>query len=324
MCVLMAAILPDRHDSRVDTMLAGPLPDYSFSGAVAHDRLGERRRDEHFLRATWHDEQTRVLVLRGRDLAVEPHNGRLRVLSPQTAPAGQRMLLGSLDGSVYYLVLVDDAEADTTGTDGEYAGLRSLATQLDDHEAALAVHAVSLGGWHQRHPRCSVCGNWTEVADAGASRQCPVCSTQHFPRTDPAVIMLIVDDDDRCLLGHNSARPEGWYSTLAGFVEPGESPEQAVRREVMEETGIRVGDVTYAGSQPWPFPSSLMLGYFGRALSTEVSVDGDEITSARWFTREEMAREMAAGDLGVPTTISIAGALVTRWYGSQLPTPHVG
>jgi NAD+ diphosphatase len=303
-------------------MLAGPLPDYAFSGAVAHDRLGERRRDEAFLAAVWADERTRVVIMRGQELAIEPKSRRLRLWSPMSAPAGERMLLGSLDGAVYFMVLTDD---DQPETGGEYAGLRTLATSLDERESALAVHAISLGGWHQRHPRCSVCGNRTDIADAGASRQCPVCSAQHFPRTDPAVIMLIVDDDDRCLLGHNSARPDGWYSTLAGFVEPGETPEQAVRREVMEETGIRVGEVTYAGSQPWPFPSSLMLGYFGKALSTDVTVDGDEITHARWFTRAELGREVAAGDLAIPsTTVSIAGALVTQWYGAELPQPPSG
>jgi NAD+ diphosphatase len=303
-------------------MLAGPLPDYAFSGAVAHDRLGERRRDEAFLAAVWADERTRVVIMRGQELAIEPKSRRLRLWSPMSAPAGERMLLGSLDGAVYFMVLTDD---DQPETGGEYASLRTLATSLDERESALAVHAISLGGWHQRHPRCSVCGNRTDIADAGASRQCPVCSAQHFPRTDPAVIMLIVDDDDRCLLGHNSARPDGWYSTLAGFVEPGETPEQAVRREVMEETGIRVGEVTYAGSQPWPFPSSLMLGYFGKALSTDVTVDGDEITHARWFTRAELGREVAAGDLAIPsTTVSIAGALVTQWYGAELPQPPSG
>jgi NAD+ diphosphatase len=303
-------------------MLAGPLPDYAFSGAVAHDRLGERRRDEAFLAAVWADERTRVVIMRGQELAIEPKSRRLRLWSPMSAPAGERMLLGSLDGAVYFMVLTDD---DQPGTGGEYASLRTLATSLDERESALAVHAISLGGWHQRHPRCSVCGNRTDIADAGASRQCPVCSAQHFPRTDPAVIMLIIDDDDRCLLGHNSARPDGWYSTLAGFVEPGETPEQAVRREVMEETGIRVGDVVYAGSQPWPFPSSLMLGYFGKALSTDVTVDGDEITHARWFTRAELGREVAAGDLAIPsTTVSIAGALVTQWYGAELPQPPSG
>jgi NAD+ diphosphatase len=296
-------------------MLAGPLPDYPFAGG-GYDRLAERRRDEAFLAAAWEDQRSRVVVMRGQELAAQPDGAGLRRLSPQEAPAGQRMLLGALDGIVHFLVLVDEAAADA-GL--ELAGLRSLASAASDDLSALAVHAVALGGWHQRHPRCSVCGSSTEVADAGASRRCPSCSAQHFPRTDPAVIMLVVDDADRCLLGHNAARAEAWYSTLAGFVEPGETPEQAVRREVMEETGVGIGEVRYAGSQPWPFPSSLMLGYFAQATSTQIRVDGDEITHARWFTRPELARDVEAGRLIVPTRVSIAGALLTRWYGQELP-----
>jgi len=183
------------------------------------------------------------------------------------------------------------------------------------------VHAVALAQWHARHPCCAVCGARTEVEQAGASRRCPRCSTQHFPRTDPAVIMLVVDDDDRCLLGHNAARDVTWYSTLAGFVEPGETLEDAVMREVAEETGVVVDEVTYAGSQPWPFPSSLMLGFRAHACDTTISVDGVEITKARWFTRDELRREVEAGELVVPSTISISGALIQSWYGAPLPQP---
>jgi NAD+ diphosphatase len=301
-------------------MLAGPLPDYPFAGG-GYDRLAEHRRDEDFLEAAWGDPGSRVVVMRGQELAAEPDGSGLRLSSPQEAPPGQRMLLGSLGGVVHFLVLVDDAGA---GNGGEFAGLRSLASSSGHDLAALAVHAVALGGWHQRHPRCSVCGTPTDVADAGASRRCPACSTQHFPRTDPAVIMLVVDDADRCLLGHNAARAQAWYSTLAGFVEPGETPEQAVRREVMEETGVGIGEVRYAGSQPWPFPSSLMLGYFAQATSTDIHVDGDEITHARWFTRSELARDVESGSVIVPTRVSIAGALLTRWYGAELPQSRAG
>jgi NAD+ diphosphatase len=131
--------------------------------------------------------------------------------------------------------------------------------------------------------------------------------------------MLVVDDQDRCLLGHNAARATGWFSTLAGFVETGEAPEQAVAREVFEESGVVVTDVVYAGSQPWPFPSSLMLGFFARALDPTISVDGEEITEARWFTRSDLKDGVESGELVVPTTVSIAGALVSAWYGGPLP-----
>jgi NAD+ diphosphatase len=183
----------------------------------------------------------------------------------------------------------------------------------------LAVHAVALAHWHDQHPRCARCGSATVVADAGAFRRCPSCQSTHFPRTDPAAIMLVTDAADRCLLGHNRARPPGWFSTLAGFVEPGESPEQAVVREVLEEVGVEVGAVDYAGSQPWPFPSSLMLGFFAAALTTDVTVDGDEIDDARWFTRPELTAAVTAGQVGLPTRVSIAGALLTSWYGRHLP-----
>ena len=297
-------------------MLDGPLPDYAFSGE-GHDRLTDRRSDPEFLTAAWADHRSRVVQLHGRELAVAPGGNRLRALPPADAPDGQRMLLGAIDGVVYFLIVLGDEVPREPGT--EYRDLRALASELSQDDLALALHAVSLGGWHQRHPRCSVCGVPTEIVEAGASRRCPACSAQHVPRTDPAVIMLVIDGDDRCLLGHNVARPRGWYSTLAGFVEPGETPEQAVRREVREETGVAVGAVRYVGSQPWPFPSALMLGYFAQATTTDIEVDGEEITHARWFSRDELTHSVKSTEVVVPTRVSIAGALLTRWYGKELP-----
>jgi NAD+ diphosphatase len=289
------------------------LPDFAFR-VTAHDRLTERRKDEEFLAKTASDPATRVMLLRGDELAVDGH--RLLLVSPDEAPGGDLLLLGAIDETVYVLARVGD---DEPIGELQFAGLRTLASTLDERELSLAVHAIALGGWHQRHPMCSVCGAGTEIVEGGASRTCPRCSTQHFPRTDPAVIMLVVDEEGRCLLGHNGARASGWFSTLAGFVEPGESLEEAVAREVLEETGVVVADVTYAGSQPWPFPSSLMLGFLAKASTVDIQVDGEEITEARWFTRDELAAEVEAGDLVVPTTISIAGALLSHWYGGPLP-----
>lgn len=292
------------------------LPEFPFRVA-GHDRLAELRRDDARLAELWADPATRVVAMREQALAADDARG-LRWTSTAEAPAGGRVLLGEAGGVVHFVVLVDDP---ASVPDDGFLDLRRLATTLDDTELSLAVHASAVGGWHLRHPRCSICGSPTDIVEAGASRQCPECGAVHFPRTDPAVIMLVFDDDDRCLLGHNAARAASWYSTLAGFVEPGEAPEQAVVREVFEETGVRVTDVTYLGSQPWPFPSSLMLGFFARALTTDITVDGEEITEARWFTRDELRDEVLAGDLVVPTTISIAGALLTRWYGGELPQP---
>ncbi|MBA2445995.1 MAG: NAD(+) diphosphatase [Nocardioidaceae bacterium] len=298
-----------------------PLTGYPF-GTAAHDRLVDRRDDQDFLDQAWSDPASRVLVIRGDSLATDESGRSLCRLPPADAPAGERMLLGSVDGAVHFLIVRREDDLGDAGQEKiRFEGLRQLASALDATQSSLAVHAVALAGWHARHPRCAVCGAHTQVALAGAIRRCPDCSTTHFPRTDPAVIMLVTDDQDRCLLGHNSARSAPWFSTLAGFVEPGETLEQAVAREVFEEAGVIVSDVTYAGSQPWPFPSSLMLGFFARAATTEITVDGEEITEARWFTREDVAREVLAGELFLPTTLSISGALLTRWYGEKLPTP---
>ena len=154
------------------------------------------------------------------------------------------------------------------------------------------VHAVALENWQRLHRFCSRCGERTVIAAAGHIRRCPACGAEHYPRTDPAVIMLVTDDQDRVLLGRQVHWPEGRFSTLAGFVEPGESIEQSVRREVFEEAGVTVGEVEYVASQPWPFPSSLMLGFMARATSSEITVDGEEIQEARWFSREELRRRL--------------------------------
>jgi NAD+ diphosphatase len=200
-----------------------------------------------------------------------------------------------------------------------WRSLRVVGALLDAHDAGLATTAVALDAWHDRHPRCPRCGAPTRTAQAGWSRVCDVDGSEHYPRTDPAVIMAVVDADDRLLLGHAAAWPAGRWSTLAGFVEAGEAAEQAVRREVHEETGVVVGEVEYAGSQPWPFPASLMLGFRGRATTTEVRVDGVEMADARWFTRAGLAAAVDAGDVVLPGGASIARALIEQWYGGPLP-----
>lgn len=200
--------------------------------------------------------------------------------------------------------------------------LRDVGDGLADRDAGLATTAVALAAWHARHPRCPRCGEPTEVVDGGWVRRCPADRSLHYPRTDPAVIMAVVDAADRILLGHATHWPEGRFSTLAGYVEPGEPLEAAVRREVLEETGIRVGEVTYVGSQPWPFPASLMLGYLARVVDgapTTVRVDGVELSAARFFTRAELAAALGAGTVRLPMRSSIARALIEHWFGSPLP-----
>jgi NAD+ diphosphatase len=218
---------------------------------------------------------------------------------------------------------VGDGE-DTLNARGlRWAALREVGTLLDDEHAGLAVTAVGLAVWHTTHRFCPSCGGLTQVSSAGWSRSCERCAMEHFPRTDPAVIMSVIDPEGRILLGRQRTWAEHRYSTLAGFVEVGESLEAAVRREVLEEAGIRVGAVTYLGSQPWPFPRSLMLGFTAEATSTMVTVDDTELAEARWWTHEQFTKDVAAGDLLLPPAISISHRLIEHWYGADLPaTPH--
>ncbi|MGH3355848.1 MAG: NAD(+) diphosphatase, partial [Nocardioidaceae bacterium] len=200
------------------------------------------------------------------------------------------------------------------------AGLREIGPRLGDRDAGLVTHAVAMANWHRVHRHCPRCGGLLVSESGGHVRRCRDCERQQFPRTDPAVIMLLTDDRGRCLLGHNVRSPrERAFSTLAGFVEPGESLEHAVRREILEEVGVEVGEVTYAGSQPWPLPASLMMGFFAHALSTDVVVDGDEISEARWFSRADLLAATESGEVVLPGHISIARRLIESWYGGSLP-----
>ncbi|MGZ8736333.1 MAG: NAD(+) diphosphatase [Nocardioides sp.] len=280
----------------------------------AHNRIAGRRTDDAWLDEVWADAETKVLVLHDARLVVPEGAGSITWVSPAEAPSGQRVLLGEYGDEVRFALLAD---ALPDGTRAEH--LRAFVQSVDEDEAALVLHAVALAEWHRAHRHCPRCGAGLEVSQAGHLLVCPDCGRQQFPRTDPAVIMVVTDEDDRCLLGRQAAWPEGRYSTLAGFVEPGESLEHAVAREVEEEVGVVVDEVTYFGNQPWPFPASLMVGFFARARTTEISVDGAEISDARWFTREEMRVEAEAGTLVLPGGISISRSLVETWYGGPLP-----
>ena len=200
------------------------------------------------------------------------------------------------------------------------ADLREAAALLNDRDAGLFTHAVALANWHATHTHCPRCGTPTVTVAAGHAQRCPADGSEHFPRIDPAVIMLVTDPDDRCLLARNRRWPERRVSILAGFVEPGESAEQAVAREVQEETGIVADRVRYAGSQPWPMPQSLMLGFRAAASGDlELRVDDDEIAEAHWYSREELRRALAAQEILLPPPVSIAHRLIESWYGEELP-----
>ena len=253
------------------------------------------------------------MVVGGEHISSHEDAGGIRWIGVDEAPDGLWIFLGNRDGVAHAAVVVDRVPAELTPQ-----SLRFIGPTIAPEDASLAVHAVGLARWHQTHRFCPRCGTETDVIKAGHVRVCPADGSEHFPRTDPAVIMLISDGADRVLLGRQPVWPQGRFSTLAGFVEPGESLIDAVRREVMEEAGIAVGEVTYAGSQPWPFPSSLMLGFFGVATSFDITVDGDELEEARWFSRDEITELTASGELILPPIVSISRWLVEEWHGGDI------
>ena len=260
------------------------------------------------------------------DAADDPADVRRDTPPEQRPPLW--VYLGEHDEAQYLALLLpqtDTALAALAGVlDGvAWSTLRHL-DRLDPFEQGLATEAVALANWHAVHRFCPRCGAPTHVRSAGWVRWCPVEDRELYPRTDPAVIMSVIDDADRILLGHAAHWPPGRYSTLAGFVEPGESLEQAVRREVREEAGVRVGDgaadVVYRGSQAWPFPASLMVGFRAHVAGTGLLADADgvELTDVRWFTREGLLAAVVSGEVNLPTRLSIARSLIEEWYGTRL------
>jgi NAD+ diphosphatase len=238
--------------------------------------------------------------------------------------------LGDLQQQAESVILLGEAEErayfalDLPGTDeppislakaGALRHLRSVAALLDRRDGTLLAYAKAMTYWHRRHRFCGDCGSPTLSAQGGHLRVCtnPQCGQHHFPRTDPAIIVLVTSGE-RCLLGRQRTWPAGRYSIIAGFVEPGESLETAVAREVREETGIAVEQVRYWASQPWPFPSSLMLGFTARAASTTIQLEDGELEDARWLSREEIAGELSRDTLRLPPEVSISYRLIEDWF----------
>jgi len=285
------------------------------------DRAAARRSDDQWIRS----------VLDGGDARfIHVHAGTSLITGSTLAgttvrPDGVPVTLLGVDhtGVAYFCAHHDDQSSAPSVADSHWADLRMRGSSLDATDAGLMVAAVALDNWSRSQQFCSRCGGDLEWNDAGWSRRCSVDGSTHFPRTDPAVIVLVRDVDDRALLGRQVRWEPTWFSTLAGFVEAGESAEAAVRREVREESGVRIGDhaadLVYLGSQPWPFPASLMLGYHAWAVDSDVSVDGDEIAEARWFTREQLATACESGLVSLPPAVSIARKLIERWFGETLP-----
>lgn len=303
------------------------------------DPAAHRRAEPELLAELWADPQTLVLVVHEGRLPLADDGARLDLRSPAQL-AGLRpgegeavwAFLGQCDERAYLAALLVDLPTGGASLEGvpshgapawlatvRWGRLRDVGHVLGDRDADLATTAVALAEWHARHPRCTRCGALTRPEQAGWVRRCPEDAAEDYPRTDAAVIMAVTDDAGRILLAHGAHWPPHRYSTLAGFVEPGESLETAVRREVAEETGVVVDEVAYVASQPWPFPASLMLGFRARATTTDVVVDGRELTDARWFTREELSAALREGEVLLPMRTSIALALIEEWFGGALP-----
>ena len=295
----------------------------AFSGSPL-DRADFRRRDAAWLEARLVDEATRILPVWRLAVLVREDEPRLawatNAIRDELSTGGEPVFLGLLDDVAHFALDVSDLEdpIESLGLEGaaSFPDLRAVASQLPAGEAGVAAHARHLVDWHSRHRFCPGCGRETHAKDGGYARQCSssACAAEHFPRTDPVAIMLVTRGD-RCLLGRQASWPRPFFSALAGFIEPGETLEESVRREVMEEAGIDVGNVRYLASQPWPFPASLMIGCLAEGLSERIQVDDVELEEACWFTREQVKAALGGdgSELGVPPPMAIAHHLLRAW-----------
>ena len=282
-------------------------------GRARADRHAHLRNDLTWWQGVSTSADTKVVVVNQSSMAVV--GNRLRLLNANEVVDVPLAYLGEYENTHYVSVLVD---SDEWPKDWQWESLRTLGHDLDDLESGLATAAVALSNWHRTHTHCPRCGAATFIVRAGWVRQCPADGTEHFPRMDNAVIAVVVDEQDRLLLARQTVWAPNHYSLVAGFVEPGETFEAAVAREVFEETGIRTTNARIVGNQPWPFPASMMIGFFTDATSTDITVDGEEIAEAQWFSREELVDACTRGDVKLPTRTSIARRLIEHWYGGEL------
>jgi NAD+ diphosphatase len=292
----------------------------TFAGAHL-DRAGARRTDEAWLAERLADPASEAIVVTADGVFVGADGAPARVpvgRAASVAGAGAPVLLGlEPGGTALWAIDAEEVGIEALPAAFESAaltGVRDAAARLSGPDAGLVAYAAGMLNWHRRHTFCANCGAHTEPQEAGHVRACPNCGAVHHPRTDPVVIMLVTDDRDRALLGRQAVWPVGRYSALAGFVEPGESLESAVAREVLEESGVEIDAPRYASSQPWPFPSSLMLGFFARHVAGEPHAVDAELEDVRWFERSEL-EEAAAGRGGVqlPPRLAIARRLIDEW-----------
>lgn len=313
------------------------------------DRGTEVRDDETWLATLWDRPNTRVLWLHGRTAPI--YAGQIVLAAPMGDLPDDAVYIGrsahhrtkhsqfvepeqehveiillTAESSAAVPELRDPQVGGHPVDHPEYIdwlGVSNIAAGLNDRDAGIFVSAIAIANWHKSNKYCPHCGSETYLKSSGWVRVCAKDGKELFPRTDPAVIMLITDPDDRALLGNNLAWGDKRFSALAGFVEPGESLEAAVKREVYEESQVIVEGVKYMGSQPWPFPQSLMLGFIGHTARPEdAAADKEEIAQVRWFNREELREEVENGDMYIPGASSIAYHLIRHWYGGPLPQPR--
>jgi NAD+ diphosphatase len=304
------------------------------------DRVAVERRRPELLEELLHDPGTRVAEVRGDRMRVAAADGAsgdgslgIVLRAPEPADLTRLALhLGRDAAGAAYVGVVgppEDADTTTDGTGARAGGpddaaargwltLRQAGEALGPRDAGVFTTALALAHWHATHRFCPRCGAPTEPVEAGWVRRCERDGSEHYPRTDPAVIMSVVDADDRLLLGRGAHWPEGRFSVLAGFVEPGESFESAVAREVAEEVGIAIDAARYLGNQPWPFPSSVMIGFAATTRETELTIDPVEMAEARWVSRDEYRDLLRGGGIRTPSGISIAKRIIERWLGATV------
>jgi NAD+ diphosphatase len=284
------------------------------------DRSAHLRSDAAFLNSTW--PAASVLLFSDEKFATK--NDQL--LFTKGSELGEYQdqsdyFLGVKDANSFFVRHLES----NPGGSNEFKTLRQLGAFLSARDIGLAVYAQGLANWHKKHPRCAVCGEKTLVVLAGSVRRCPADQSEHYPRTDCAIIVLVKDEADRILLGRQKVWPKHRFSTFAGFVEPGESFENCVAREVLEEAGVELSQITYLGSQPWPFPASLMIAFEAKTNTPDLArPDGEEIEEIRWFTRAEMKEAIVNKSLILPLEISVARQMIKAWYGNDADKDLVG
>jgi NAD+ diphosphatase len=288
------------------------------------DRASELRSDEAALDRLWNS--AKIIRVSNSKLATDGKSLQFlsaaeveKLITSKIFTGGDKYFLGIDTASkvAYFAWDCDEVglPAGETSTEG-LASLRELGATLDEFQLGISMHVIALSNWHRSHPHCSKCGAETKSTLGGSVRMCIKDQSQHHPRTDSAVIVLVKDKDDRILLGHQPIWPDGRFSTFAGFLEPGETFEQCVEREVFEESGVKVNEIKYLGSQPWPFPASIMIAFSAVVDDPSTAkADGVEITEVRWFSRDDLKSSAADGSLLLPPTISIARKMIAMWFG---------